>query len=69
MKVRIIHNGQGSGDHTEITVDGNLVFEGYHPDPAGLVEALKVIEGHSGVEYHSVTDEYLDNRGYAIGSS
>lgn len=64
MKVQIIHNGQGRGDHTEITVGGHVVFEGFHPDPAGLVRAFKKIKGQTGVEYHSVTDEVLENRGY-----
>lgn len=69
MKVQIIHNGRGRGDQTEITVDGKIVFEGYHPNPADLVREFKRIEGQTGVEYHSVTDDVFDNRGYSLGNS
>ncbi len=41
MRVQILHNGRGSGDRVEITVGGALVFEGYHPNPAELVNQFK----------------------------
>lgn len=69
MRVQILHNGQGSGDRVEITVGGALVFEGFHPDPKSLVAQFKSIPGQTGVEYYSVTDEDLDNRGYLLGES
>lgn len=69
MRVQILHNGRGRGDRVEITVGGALVFEGYHPNPAELVNQFKSIPGQTGVEYHSVTDEELDNRGYLVGGS
>lgn len=55
--VRVKYNGEGSGDWVEISVNGDVVYEGHNIAPCRLPDVLDAIMGYDKIWYESVGDD------------